>query len=106
MLVQTTQQKVLKVMASVLVRCQRAQEDKEEVTIATEINEITHLQFLVKDHWPLSMLEKEKIPIGVYAVRNLDDWLPDLALIIMTLDNVLRADGRGADALLLRLGNG
>ena len=94
------QQQRLEAMDRILDLCHSVQNNKYEITIAKEIDSIKFLRSRVVAKWPLSWTLKPNICIGVYASRNLADWLPRLAHFIMFLDSVLKENGLDVDKLL------
>lgn len=53
--------------------------DQSVAAMATELN---RLKIVVKKEWPLSDAELEKLWLGPYAAKNLEDSYPELATLL------------------------
>jgi len=95
-----TQILMLQAMDRILDLCRDSQSKDFAVSVSKEIESIQYLRDRVAEQWPLSRDIKSDIFIGPYAARNLDDWAPQLAHLIMTLDYALKHNGQGIDELL------
>lgn len=94
------QQRLLEVMDRILELSRASQSKDFAPSVAKEIESIQYLRDRVTEQWPLPKSIISDIYIGPYAARNLADWTPNLAHLIMTLDYVLKHNGDGVDELL------
>ena len=53
------------------------------------------LRTKVAARWPLSDVDKERVEIGQFAVRNLDDILPDLVVQLVRLGRLAKEGDSG-----------
>jgi hypothetical protein len=70
-----------------------------DAAVEYALREVRAIELIVEEHWPLTAGEKEQIGLGVFAVRNLDDWNPVLATALMRLTSSLRRDGQSLERI-------
>jgi len=110
----TEQETVLTAIRCVSVLCRLAQPD---AAVEHEIRELEALMSAVEGRWPLPPSVKQQIDLGPFAAKNIADWDPALADVLMHLDYALQHDGASLKQVLLdvaamdrkfraRLGNG
>jgi hypothetical protein len=95
-----SQEDVLKAIGSVLAKCESNKEIAGDSTIVWEIAALKQAQTEVEKAWPIPEAVKSSLMIGPFAAKNIDDWNPELAEMLMVIQSVLHNDGVGIERLI------
>lgn len=90
---------MLATIDEVIDLCGAAEPDS---TIEREIRELQALKSALQELWPLSIEIKKKIDLGPFAAKNIADWNPLLADVLMRLDYSLQHDGKSLQSVIAK----
>jgi len=96
--VSRSKKRVLAAIDEAIAACQKSQLVHSNVVVAEELDALQTIAAAVRLEWPLSSTFKNKINVGPVAAKNIDDWNPSLASILMRLDYALRHEGSGLES--------
>ena len=97
------QQEVVDAIDGILALCHASQKEEPDDVVGWEISKLQELRLVIANRWPLSLEQKSKIYIGVIASRNLADWTPHIAHLLMFLDNTVKHNGLDVDKLAVEI---
>jgi hypothetical protein len=80
---------VMETLNLIADRCRSAVPD---VAVDYEIQELEAIKRAVERRWPLAPAVKKQMTIGAFAAKNLQDFDPTLADLLMKLDFALQHD--------------
>jgi hypothetical protein len=79
--------------------CEQLLKKQDDTTVAYMLQELKLISAAVTQAWPLPPGLKNRINLGPYAAKNIDDWNEPLATALMTLHDALQNDGAGLKRL-------
>jgi hypothetical protein len=91
------QQTILTTIRQVAELCRSV---KQDPAVEHEIRELEAIGSAVEVDWPLPPGIKRQIDLGPFAAKNIADWNPTLADVLMHLDYTLQHDGALLDQVL------
>ena len=74
-------------IAHAIEKCEDAMPDP---AIEHALHELQALKAAAEQQWPLPTTVIDKLDLGPFAAKNIDDWNPELAKLLMKLDYELR----------------
>ena len=94
------QSRMLDVIRRVIKICDDSQQNGPDPAIAYEINKLHSLEDAVAKQWPLHVRVKSTIDVGPFAAKNIEDWDPVLAEMLVRLDFSIQHDGAKLGSVL------
>lgn len=84
---------MLRAIASAQTACHDSQRKSPDPVVESELHALAQVSNWVETMWPLPANLQDQIQIGAVAAKNIADWNPELATLLMKLDYALRHDG-------------
>jgi small subunit ribosomal protein S15 len=93
--------RILTAIERAIMMCENSQKFDSDAAVSAELIHLKALRLEIKKgNWPLSAASKRSLNIGPLAAKNIEDWDPKLANMLMDLDFTLRFDGASIDKIV------